>query len=108
MGQGGCNGLTCNAQGVDLNTLEWSFVSGNLPSMEFPVELDASSLHGTWTPRGWDVQTETLSLPGLDFEGTLVWPEMTGRGQAKVTWENLPSWVHDLEPQGWLDTLHSR
>ena len=105
MGQGGCNGLTCNAQGVDLHTLEWSYVSGNLPSMEFPVELDASSLHGTWSPRGWDVQTETLSLPGLDFEGTLVWPEMTGRGQAKVTWENLPSWVHDLEPQGWLDTL---
>lgn len=105
MGQGVCNGLTCNAQGVDLNTLEWSFVSGNLPSMEFPVELDASSLHGTWSPRGWDVQTETLSLPGLDFEGTLVWPEMTGCGQAKVTWENLPSWVRDLEPQGWLDTL---
>ena len=105
MGQGGCTGLTCNAVGVDLHTLEWSYVSGSLPSMEFPVELDASSLHGTWSPRGWDVQTETLSLPGLDFEGTLVWPEMTGRGQAKVTWEILPSWVRDLEPQGWLDTL---
>ena len=72
-------------------------------SMEFPMELDASSLHGTWSPRGWDVQTETLSLPGLDFEGTLVWPEMTG-GRRRSR-ENLPSWVRDLEPQGWLDTL---
>ena len=105
MGQGACTGLTCNAQGVDLNTLEWSFVRGNLPSLEFPMKLDASSLHGSWSPQGWDVQTSTLSLPGLDFEGTLAWPEMTGRGQAKVTWERLPKWVHDMEPKGWLDTL---
>ena len=105
MGHGSCNGLTCNGQGVYLDTLEWSFVSGNLPSTDFPVELDASSLHGSWSPRGWDVQTETMSLPGLDFEGTFVWPEMTGRGQAKVAWDHLPNWVHDTDPKGWLDTL---
>ena len=105
VGQGGCEGLTCNAQGIDFSMLEWAFVSGHIPSMEFPLQLEASSLRGSWSPQGWDVQTSTLSLPGLDFEGTLAWPEMAGRGQAKVTWENLPSWIHDFELQGWLDTL---
>lgn len=108
LGQGLCNGLTCNTTGVELNALEWSFISGNLPSLEFPLEMDSSSLHGSWSPSGWDVETSTLSLPGLDFEGTLAWPSMTGRGQAKVQWESLPQWVLDMEPQGWMDTLRLR
>lgn len=105
LGQGTCDGLTCNAHGVDLQEVGWSFVRGHLPTMTVPIELDSSSLHGSWRPEGWDVATSNLSLPGLDVEGTLSWPEMTGRGKAKFEWTNLPHWIHDKAFQGWLDTL---
>ena len=103
-----CEGLTCNALGVSLKTLNWSSVRGNLQSMDAPLELAPSSLQGSWSPEGWEVTTSTLSLPGLDVEGRLSWPEMTGRGHAKVEWANLPRWMNDMEFQGWLDTLQLR
>ena len=108
VGSGTCSELACNAEGVRLGNLEWSQVSGTIPTMDVPLELAASSLHGAWTPDGWELETSTLSLPGLSLEGGLAWPQMRGQGRALIEWENVVAWVKDDNISAWLDTLQCR
>ena len=86
--------------GINWDSATWSDLSAGLQ-----VDFSPSHLRGHWTPEGWKVETQGLSMPGLHAVGDISWPLLKGRGQVELNWTELEALLRSTEAHSWLNSL---
>ena len=76
-----------------VDRLSWDTCRWNAPALPQELVLGPSSLSIQDDVEGWQVSSDEVQLPGVQFSGALGWPLRATHGQAQVDWNQVPGWM---------------
>ena len=90
---GAASGLSLKPHRRSVDRLSWDTCRWNAPALPQALVLGPSSLSIRDDAEGWQVASDAVKLPGVEFSGALGWPLRTTHGQARVDWRKVPAWM---------------